>query len=59
MTKIIYNIVLGDFSNYDKQEHIHDVKITGFTSSTTGQDRARPSNHCRSLEKQYPHNRKQ
>ena len=67
MTKIIYNIILGDFSNQGK--HIHDINRTGLASPTTRQDRTRPFSHCleqqrrscalTSLTKQYPHHRKQ
>ena len=52
-------MILGDFSNHNKQNHMHDIKKAGLTSYTTGQDRARPLNHRRSLEKQYSRNRKQ
>ena len=60
MIKTIYNVILGYFSNHDKQKRVHDVNVkrTGLTSPTTGQDRARPSNYCRSLAKQCPHHRK-
>ena len=48
---------IKDFPNYDK--YIHDIKRTHLISPRPGQDRARSSNHCRSLEKQYSHNREQ